>query len=218
MDAALMMPVRVNLPYQPPKIVRKEQLPDQRKITPVPLRAFSDRTLTISELRFLGIMCSYANKGGLLWASLKRMGLDMSVSHQRAQQLAAKLERKGYTKTLYKGFAGERAATRQIIFNPEATLADIIAKTQAPAPYMLEQQAKQAKRRGRPPKNKQVEQLQSSDNAQPVEQPMSGMHRLSEIDELKAKVSSRVWDLAVLRVGNSTDYLALKQAITKLLR
>lgn len=45
-------------------------------------------------------------------------------------------------KVLYKGFAGERAQTRQIIFNQALSLEDIIAVSGEKAPYIEQQEEK----------------------------------------------------------------------------
>lgn len=43
-------------------------------------------------------------------------------------------------KVLFKGFAGERAQTRQIIFNNQLSLEDIVAVSGEKAPYMVQQE------------------------------------------------------------------------------
>lgn len=214
MNEALMAPVRIHLPDGAPKIIRREQVPDARQIVVVPLRVSKDRRLTAQTLRVFLACCSYANRAGLFWAGQKRIGQDLGISQQATSVHMKRLEKWGYIKTLYAGWAGERASTRQIIYNPEATLKDIMEKTQASAPFI---EQKQAKRRGRPPKGSKIETKQT-DNGQPVVESMSEMHGSKLVDELKAKVSSKVWNLAVSRVGNDTDYLALKQVVHKLLR
>lgn len=224
MDASIYSPIRIKMPDGAPKIIRKEQLPDQRIIVPIPLRAIRDKNLTRPELRFLGVMCSYANRGGLLWASLERMAKDQEISKQRASQLSLSLQKKGYTRELYKGFKGERAATRQIIFKPDQTLAEVIRVSEEQAPYMVEQEAKRQekarKKQGRPKKQQtdtEQQNNQSNDKPHSLEQSNLGGDR-EKLRELEGKVSEKVWQLAVSRAGNDQSLANIKSIINRLLR
>jgi hypothetical protein len=138
-----MHPIRVKLPGKPPKIVQKEQQPDQRQFSVVPIRAITDRGLTPMELRVLLVFCSYANRGGITWVGLKRVGEHLNIGVARTATLASALIKKGYIRVLFKGYAGERAQTRQIIFNDALTLEDIIAVTGEKAPYQVQQDIRQ---------------------------------------------------------------------------
>lgn len=131
----------IKLPKKP-KIVRKEQAPDQRQFTVVPIRAATDRRLTGMELRCLMVFCSYSNRGGVTWVSLKRIGDHLNVSTVRIHKLTKALTEKGYIRVLYKGFMGERAQTRQIIFNVELSLDDIVAVSGEKPPFMLDKEQK----------------------------------------------------------------------------
>lgn len=95
------------------------------------------------ELRVLLVFCSYANRGGITWVGLKRVGEHLSIGVARTSTLALALVKKGYIRVLFKGYAGERAQTRQIIFNDALSLEDIIAVAGEKAPYMIEQDQKQ---------------------------------------------------------------------------
>jgi hypothetical protein len=138
-----MHPIRVKLPGKPPKIVQKEQQPDQRQFSVVPIRAITDRGLTPMELRVLLVFCSYANRGGITWVGLKRVGEHLNIGVARTSTLALALVKKGYIRVLFKGYAGERAQTRQIVFNDALTLEDIIAVTGEKAPYQVQQDIRQ---------------------------------------------------------------------------
>jgi hypothetical protein len=138
-----MHPIRVKLPGKPPKIVQKEQQPDQRQFSVVPIRAITDRGLTPMELRVLLVFCSYANRGGITWVGLKRVGEHLNIGVARTSTLAQALVKKGYIRVLFKGFAGERAQTRQIIFNDALSLDDIVAVTGEKAPYQVQQDIRQ---------------------------------------------------------------------------
>ena len=138
-----MHPIRIKLPGKPPRVIQKEQQPDQRQFSVVPIRAITDRGLTPMELRVLLVFCSYANRGGITWVGLKRVGEHLSIGVARTSTLALALVKKGYIRVLFKGFAGERAQTRQIIFNDALSLEDIIAVAGEKAPYQVQQDIRQ---------------------------------------------------------------------------
>lgn len=209
MNPANQIPLRIILADGAPKIIRKELVPDARAISIIPLRAFKDKTLTAGQFRALGIVCSYANKAGLLWAGLERMGQDLGISQQAMQVYAKILTRKGYIRTVHRGFKGERADTRQVIYNPDLSTMQTVKQTQTTAPYLVEAQAK--KERKLKPKTPQT----TNNHVDIVQTPMQDLH---DVMSLKNKVSERIWQLAVTRAGTSTDYVLLKQAIDKLLR
>jgi len=135
-----MHPVRIKLPNKPPKVVQKEQQPDQRQFAVVPIRAIADRKLTPMELRTLLVFCSYANRAGVTWVSLKKVGEHLSIGVQRTATLTQALIKKQYMRVLFKGFAGERAQTRQIIFNAALSMDDIVAVAGEKAPFMVQQE------------------------------------------------------------------------------
>jgi hypothetical protein len=212
MHESLMSPIRINIPNAPPKIIRKELIPDARAIVIIPIRAFRDKRLTAGQFRALGTLCSYANKAGLLWVGLERMGNDLGISKSAMCRYLQALERMGYIRTIYKGFKGERADTRQVIYNPKQSLSQTMKQTQTTAPFIEEQRQKAARKTTKQPKIQQ----QSTVDAQAVnESPMQDLH---DVMVLKNKVSKQVWKLAVERAGTDTDYTLLKQTINKLLR
>jgi hypothetical protein len=131
----------IKLPKKP-KLIRKEKAPDQRQFTVVPIRAAADRNLTQMELRCLMVLCSYANRGGITWVGLETVGKHLGVKVNRASVLTRKLIAKGYVRVLYKGFMGERAQTRQIIFN-DLSIEDIVAVSGEKPPYMIDREQKE---------------------------------------------------------------------------
>ena len=136
-----MQPVPITLPKKP-KIRQKEQQPDQRQFSIVPIRAITDRRLTGMELRVLMLYCCYTNRSGLTWVGQQRLATHLNVSKMRVSVLTTALINKGYLRVVYQGFRGERADTRQVIYKADLNLADIVAVTGEPAPYMIEQQQK----------------------------------------------------------------------------
>lgn len=136
-----MQPVPITLPKKP-KIRQKEQQPDQRQFSIVPIRAITDRRLTGMEMRVLLLYCCYTNRSGLTWVGQQRIATHLGVSKMRVSVLTTALINKGYLKVVYQGFRGERADTRQVIYRDNVPLTDIVAVTSDPAPYMIEQQQK----------------------------------------------------------------------------
>jgi hypothetical protein len=141
-----------------PRVVIKEQQPDQRTVSVVPIRAISDRTLTAPQYRVLLAFCSYANKGGLTWVGIKTVGQKIGISTNRVAVLTRQLIAKGYIKVLYHGFAGERAHTRQIVYT-DRSIEDIVAVTGEKAPYMIEKEQREMQ--------KAIEKQQLRDNQEP---------------------------------------------------
>jgi hypothetical protein len=131
----------IKLPKKP-RILIKEQAPDQRQFSVIPIRAATDRKLTGMEMRVLLLFCSYANRGGITWVGNARIAQHLGIGMHRAAFLTRCLIDKGYMKVLYKGYQGERAHTRQIIFNAAMSLDEIVAVSGEKPPYMIEQEQK----------------------------------------------------------------------------
>lgn len=136
-----MEPTPIKLPKKP-RILIKEQAPDQRQFSVIPIRAATDRKLTGMEMRVLLLFCSYANRGGITWVGNARIAQHLGVGMHRVAFLTRCLIDKGYMKVLYKGYQGERAHTRQIIFNAAMSLDEIVAVSGEKPPYMIEQEQK----------------------------------------------------------------------------
>lgn len=133
--------VTIKLPKKP-RILIKEQAPDQRQFSVIPIRAATDRKLTGMEMRVLLLFCSYANRGGITWVGNARIAQHLGVGMHRVAFLTRCLIDKGYIKVLYKGYQGERAHTRQIIFNAAMSLDEIVAVSGEKPPYMIQQEQK----------------------------------------------------------------------------
>lgn len=135
--------MELQIPTKKPRIRQKEQPLDQRTITVCPIRAATDRTLTPMQLRALLVYCSYTNKAGVAWVGLERIGKDLGVSKPRAHQLISALDKKGYIKTLHKGYTGVCANTRRVMFDATLSAADAAAISGELAPYQIRQQQKE---------------------------------------------------------------------------
>ena len=128
-----------------PRLKLKEQPPDQRSITVCPIRAATDRNLTPMQLRALLVYCSYTNKAGVAWVGLERIGKDLGVSTPRAHQLISALDKKGYIKTLHKGYTGICANTRRVMFDPTLSAADAASISGELAPFQIKQKQEEQK-------------------------------------------------------------------------
>jgi hypothetical protein len=216
MNTENMTPIRISLPNQTPRIVRKELVPDARAIAIVPIRAFKDRRLTAGLFRALGVCCSYANRAGLLWAGLRKMGEDLGMSGSGFHKHMKRLEALGYIETVHKGFKGERGDTRRIIYNPDKSASRVVKETGDRAPFHHQQEQQKMnqvnKQRAKTAKKQQQNTVES------VEVDESSMQIAHDVMQLKNKVSAKIWQLAIQRAGTDNDYDKLKQAIDKLLR
>ena len=182
-----------------PRVVIKEQQPDQRTVSVVPIRAISDRTLTAPQYRVLLAFCSYANKGGLTWVGIKTVGQKIGISTNRVAVLTRQLIAKGYIKVLYHGFAGERAHTRQIVYT-DRSIEDIVAVTGEKAPYMIEKEQREMQ--------KAIEKQQLRDNQEP--KPKRGRGR-------PRKLGTECKELGTDQIGGTSFDSHSQTGITELL-
>lgn len=223
--------MELQIPTKKPRIRQKEQPPDQRTITVCPIRAATDRGLTPMELRALLVYCSYTNKAGVAWVGLERIGKDLGVSTPRAHQLISALDKKGYIKTLHKGFTGVCANTRRVMFDPSISETDAAAISGELAPYQVRQQEKerqamerkQAKRNSRrrkpiEPGNQIVnaDSLNLSDSRGCDEELVDFQ---SHISEAFAHIDADILALAIASLGDAPHTEAsIEAAIDRLMR
>lgn len=129
----------IQLPKKP-KIKLAEQLPDQRKFIVLPFRAAADYRLTPMQLRVLLVLCSYCNRSGIAWVGAEKIGQMLQREASNITRHLQSLERKGYIRVVCKGYPGQRAHTRQVIFADQITAADAAAISGETAPYLIRQQ------------------------------------------------------------------------------
>jgi len=134
-----MKPEPIQLPKKP-RIRLAEPLPDQRKFIVLPFRAAADYRLTPMQLRVLLVLCSYCNRGGVAWVGAEKIAQTLQREASNISRHLKSLERKGYIRIVCKGYPGQRAHTRQVIFADEITAADAAAISGEAAPYMVRQQ------------------------------------------------------------------------------
>lgn len=219
MKPELMMPVRITLPDKGPKIVKKETPPDLRTISICPIRAVTDRTLTGMELRVLLMLCAYTNKAGLTWVSLQRIADHFGVSNVRISQLTKGLEAKGYIRTVHKGFKGERADTRQVLFS-DISANQAAANTGEKAPYMIEKERKQQARINKR-QAKRTSKMQPLDNLDANDSFLEVGEKCTKGSELHpdlAQLDPDILTLARQHAGQDADVSSILAAAEELLR
>jgi biotin operon repressor len=113
-----------------PKIKQGEHR-DLRKHATIPLRASTDPRMTAGVWRTLTQLCAYANRAGLLWVGLKRVGSDLKISPQAVHKHLAKLKAWGYVERVHHGFRNQKADTLRIIYDPAVTATDAVALASA---------------------------------------------------------------------------------------
>ena len=213
---------KIKLPGRKPRIILKEQLPDQRKFCVVPMRAVNDATLTKMQLRTLLAFCSYSNRSGVTWVSLKRIGEHLGIGVNRTAVHTRALIAKGYIKSLYKGFAGQRAHTRQIIYDVSISANDAIAITGEKPPFMLEQENRQLnqllkgktmQKRGR--KKKDTVTVNEGNNLEPGQ--ITATLGENQMKELQRIVSPDVLAAAIQQAGPGADMAAVERALQRML-
>ena len=218
-----MQPVPITLPKKP-KIRQKEQQPDQRQFSIVPIRAITDRRLTGMEMRVLMLYCCYTNRSGLTWVGQQRIATHLGVSKMRVSVLTTALINKGYLKVVYQGFRGERADTRQVIYRDNVPLADIVAVTSDPAPYMIEQQQKiqlnqpvkgqtMAKRKAVKVNNQAVTDLGLIDNGNQL----VDSDKEIQLETIRKAVGSEIFEAAQQQAGPAATVADIERILSKML-
>jgi len=134
------------IPKQP-KIVKKDQQPDQRQIAVMPLKALSDKRLDNQAIRVFGLVCSYANRAGITWVSRQTIANILQVTPQAVSKQVAALKRLGYIEVVRKGFKGQRTETMRVVFNNDISLKDALANASSTedlrSPQMKEEELKE---------------------------------------------------------------------------
>ena len=206
-----MSPVRIQLADGAPRIVKKEELPDQRALTIIPLRAAKDRRLAAMDLRVLAVLASYSNKAGLTWVGLARVGEDLGVTHQRINQIVKRLEGWGYVRTVYQGWRGERANTRQIIFKEDISPAKAARVSGELAPYQHEAIRKREKMKAkRKRKGQELNELIDGDYLG------EGTDNINQ-SETMAGVDPEIYRLALDMAGADASQAEVERALRRLL-
>lgn len=91
---------------------------DGRLFAVVPYRALHDKNLPPRRLKALLIMCSYANKQGIMTVGTHKLAKDMGITQQTLADHMSKLTAQGYLMTISnRYYPGERAKMRAVIYD-----------------------------------------------------------------------------------------------------
>lgn len=104
---------------KPPKIKEKVMQPDQRKFCVVPLRAVLAKDLTLTGLKILCLLASYANKAGFTYVSQARLANDLGVTVSAINRQIKQLESKGYIKQFSGYSTNIKGKTKRIIYDED---------------------------------------------------------------------------------------------------
>jgi hypothetical protein len=118
------------LPDKP--VIERVEREDGRKFCVVPLRAFREKRLSLSQLRILGIYASYCNNAGMSFVSCTALGRDYGCSKSYMALMLQKIEKVGYIVRVKKhGVPGIRGCVRRMVYDPSITTDDAIGISQS---------------------------------------------------------------------------------------
>lgn len=131
-----------------PKIVEKEEVPHQKAYCITPFRAAADKNLHEGTLRVLMMLCAYTNRAGITWVGQATLAKQLGLHQQSVSRQIKLLESLGYLQVVSKGFKGERADTRRVIFDPSVTTEDAIgiastAEEDARPPFIVKKEMRE---------------------------------------------------------------------------
>jgi hypothetical protein len=148
---AMTEPVNFAIPKKP-RIFEKDPLPDQRKVSVLPIKAVFDERLHHGSVRVLAALCSYCNRAGITWVSQTRLAKELNITQQAVAKQFKQLRDCGYLETVKKGFKGERTDTLRVIFDKSVDAATAMAVTSSiedtRSPAIKEQQQMEADKEG----------------------------------------------------------------------
>ena len=148
---AMTEPVNFAIPKKP-RIFEKDTLPDQRKVSVLPIKAVFDERLHHGSVRVLAALCSYCNRAGITWVSQTRLAKELNITQQAVAKQFKQLRDCGYLETVKKGFKGERTDTLRVIFDKSVDAATAMAVTSSiedtRSPAIKEQQQMEADKEG----------------------------------------------------------------------
>jgi len=117
------------LPDKP--VIERAEREDARKFCVVPLRAFREKRLSLSQLRILGIYASYCNNAGMSFVSCTALGRDYGCSKSYMALMLQKIEKVGYIVRVKKqGVPGIRGCVRRMVYDVSIKTEDAIGISQ----------------------------------------------------------------------------------------
>ena len=116
---------------KPPQIKLKEQAPDARMFTVLPIRAINDKRLTRGDLINLMALCSYCSQGGFTTVANSTLGKFRGVSAPYISKSISRLKNFGYVETVRGGYTGLRGSLKRVIYDANLRLKDVVAISQS---------------------------------------------------------------------------------------
>ena len=117
------------LPNKP--VIERVEREDGRKFCVVPLRAFREKRLSLSQLRILGIYASYCNNAGMSFVSCTALGRDYGCSKRYMALMLQKIEKVGYiVRVKRQGVPGIRGCIRRMVYDVSINTEDAIGISQ----------------------------------------------------------------------------------------
>jgi len=139
--------IAFQIPKRKPRIKEKEEIPFRKLYCVTPFRAATDKRLHEGTLRVLMLLCSYTNRAGITWVGQTTLGKHLGITKQAVSKQIRLLENLGYLSVVSKGFKGERADTRRVIFDETVSTEDAIsivsAQEDARPPYLVKQEERE---------------------------------------------------------------------------
>jgi hypothetical protein len=118
------------LPEKP--VIERVEREDGRKFCVVPLRAFREKRLSLSQLRILGLYASYCNNAGMSFVSCTALGRDYGCSKSYMALMLQKIEKVGYIVRVKKhGVPGIRGCVRRMVYDTSISTDDAIGISQS---------------------------------------------------------------------------------------
>jgi len=221
---AMTEPVNFTLPKKP-RIREKDPLPDQRKVSVLPIKAVFDPNISHGALHVLAALCSYCNRAGITWVSQTRLAKELNITQQAVAKQFKQLRELGYLETVKKGFKGERTDTLRVIFDKSVDAATAMAVTSSMedtrSPAIKEEQAMEADRPD-PEGQRRVAQAISKVLKQPTKRsstmPKSGETRTvrqmkAAIQKAQSKQSKTVDNLVDKQSHNHNPQVVIEMAL-----
>jgi hypothetical protein len=183
-----------NIPDKP-SIEFKQQKPDARRFSVIPLRAIHDKRLTRGDYVNLITLCSYCSNNGFTFVAYSTMAKLRGCSSQNIGRGMKKLEKLGYFKIVRKGYTGLRGALKRVIFDETLSINDVVAISNTPISIT----------------EYETDLIQSTEGND-----MARQKKINQVQDDKTPINFEEALLVVSeKIINDNDLLKLEQLITK---
>ena len=110
-----------NIPSKP-NISLKENKPDARRFSVIPLRAMHDKRLTRGDIINLIALCSYCSPNGFTFVAHSTIAKLRGVTTPNVSRTLKKLEKLGYFEQVRKGYTALRGSLKRVIYDEQIDL------------------------------------------------------------------------------------------------